>query len=105
MADEQDRLEHLEEIARERWGERWTITQKHFADGTTKATAWRTYGPVDIDTDGQVFEIERIRIKDGEALHEHVYQRDGTVIERFSSEITDVDEISDLDSLNGSSER
>lgn len=97
----EDKIERLEEIARERWGERWTITQKHFADGTTKATAWRNIGPVDVDDiEGKVFEREEIRIDDGEALHSHVYRRAGEAIER-EYEITPVDEIGDLEDRIG----
>ncbi|SEQ29757.1 hypothetical protein [Natrinema salaciae] len=98
MADgDRNDLDRLEELARERWGERWTITQKHFADGTTKQTAWRTYGPVDVDDDGQVFDIERIRLEDDEVLHDRVYQRNDDVVEVIDYEVCGPDEISELD--------
>lgn len=90
-------LERLKELARERWGEQWTITQQHFADGTTKQTAWRTYGPVDADTDGQVFGVERIRLEGDEVLHDRVYQRDDDVVDVIDHEVCSPDEISALD--------
>lgn len=102
--DADEDLVRLKELARERWGNQWTITQKHFADGTTKATAFRSLGQVDdlddADVDeGMVFECERIRIKGDRVLHDHVYVRNEEVIETVEYEISDVDEISDLDSL------
>ncbi|WP_156184120.1 hypothetical protein [Halostagnicola sp. A56] len=94
MADD---LEQLKELASERWGDQWTITQKHFADGTTKQTAWRTFGPVETDDDGQVFDVERIQLDGDEALHDRVHQRNDDVVEVLDYEICDPDDISGLD--------
>lgn len=95
--DDVDDIKRLKELARERWGDKWTITQKHFADGTTKQTAWRSYGPVDVDSEGQVFDIERIRLEGDEVLHDRVYQRNDDVVEVFDHEICAPGDLSELD--------
>lgn len=54
-----NRLERLEELARERWGEKWAIEQKHGADGTTTEHAYHVKGRVDVDdVDQSVREYE-----------------------------------------------
>ncbi|WP_137290655.1 hypothetical protein [Natronorubrum halophilum] len=61
----EETLERLEELARERWGDKWAIKQKHWADGTTSEHAYHMNGPVDVDdVDQKVLESERLWLND-----------------------------------------
>lgn len=72
MAD----LDQLEAAARERWGERWTIEVRHFADGSTSAHAFRSRGR----TDAGHLEKERLFIgDDGEIRADRVVEARETV--------------------------
>lgn len=58
-------LETLKAAARDRWGEKWTIRQDHYADGTSRAYAFRVRGSTEegygiqgrlfVGADGQVY--------------------------------------------------
>ncbi|WP_254532717.1 hypothetical protein [Natrinema gelatinilyticum] len=60
-----DEYEALEQIARERWGDQWTIRVNHYADGTTRRYAMHSDGRLrpdehNFDDDARVLEQERI---------------------------------------------
>lgn len=62
---ESDDVDRLEEAARERWEDGWTIQTLRFADGTSRSFAYHTVGRAD---DGRI-ERERLRIGvDGDNL-------------------------------------
>jgi len=52
--------ELLEEAARELWGDHWSITERHFADGTTDTYAMHSKGR----TDNGNLEQLRLRVDD-----------------------------------------
>lgn len=59
----------LEAEARDRWGERWTIQQLHYVDGTTRAHAFRFHGK----TEDDLCEEERLFLgTDGNFYVRHV---------------------------------
>lgn len=78
-----DELEALEAAARERWGEAWTIDQRHWADGTTSTHAFHLEPTEDPDVvvrdrlfvgaDGDVYH-DRKRVRREETLD--VLERD-----------------------------
>lgn len=81
-------LDRLEQAARERWGETWSISATHFADGTTQAYAFRSYGRVDGSAD--LIERERLWVDDERAVLQRVYVRDKEVVELLDErDITD----------------
>ncbi|WP_254768253.1 hypothetical protein [Salinilacihabitans rarus] len=84
MSDSDDRLERLEELARERWGENWAIEQTHWADGTTSEHVYHMRGPVDVEgIDGRVLEKDLLVLDDeGRHVVERVRMQTGTTVDR-----------------------
>lgn len=83
MADADGHLEKLEELARERWGERWTIKIQHFATGSRKAIAYHSRGVVDETDDGTTIrELERLQIdEDGRVGFDRIRVRPREVLD------------------------
>ena len=55
-------VERLKAAARERWGERWTVRELHFADGDTHACAYQSQG---LDDDGNQILLRMSFVDDG----------------------------------------
>lgn len=79
-----EKFDYLEEIARERWGEKWAIEQKHWADGTTTEHAYHVVGPADVDDiDQDVREYEYLWVnEEGEYVVERVQLTTRKTIDR-----------------------
>ncbi|WP_265112258.1 hypothetical protein [Halosolutus halophilus] len=79
-----NRFERLEELARERWGEKWAIQQKHWADGSTTEHAYHMRGLVDVeDVDGRVHEKELLFLNDeGQHVVERIQVQVGATVDR-----------------------
>lgn len=71
-------LEMLEDAARERWGDQWSIEQLHFADGTTSQHAYRLGGL----NDAGHLRKERLFVgADGEVYYDHVLLDKAEIVE------------------------
>lgn len=81
-----ERLERTKEVAREQWGDAWTVRALHFADGSVRPVAFRSLG-VDREateaSEGTVVERERLWVgEDGEeAVIERVLVRQREVLD------------------------
>lgn len=90
-------LETLESLARDLWGEYWTIKIECFADGTNQAMAVHGGSKVtDHDRDQRVREVERIAVdEDGQVGYDRVHLTRSDLVEMVEKQV--VDDPSDLD--------
>lgn len=97
MTDEKNDLDRLKAAARERWGDEWIVEQQHFANGNSKEIAVHTNGPVERDdVDGEVRELERLQIDDGEIGYDKIHIRPETVVEVLERDVSTVDGAADV---------
>ncbi len=86
-----ERVDRLEDLAEERWGDRWTISVERYADGDVSTLAYCSHGTVDReDVDGPVVEVERLQIDaDGRVGYDHVHKRRDAVVAVLERETLD----------------
>jgi len=91
MPEDVDDVDRLEELAGERWGERWVIETKRFADGDRQAIAYHSRGVVDTDEyDEKLVEFERLQLGDaGEVGYDRVWLRQETIVDVREQETLD----------------
>lgn len=78
--NDRDGVERLREAARERWGDQWTIEQRIWSDGDSRAYAFRSHGRV---TDDGPIRRERMMIApDDEVIVEEVLVEPATIESR-----------------------
>lgn len=84
-------VDRLEELARERWGERWTIETKRFADGDRQSIAYHSRGVVDADEyDEKLVEFERLQLTDDGAVgYDRVWIRQEAIVDVREQELLD----------------
>ena len=67
--DADEKIARLKEAARERWGERWTVEVRYFADGDFSANAVRSRGQTE---EGHLKQDVMFITDDGEIVGERI---------------------------------
>lgn len=90
MPENNPDLDHLEALARERWGDEWTMRITRWADGDQQAIVVHSVGVVDDSDDGKILEKERIQsYRDGSVRWDRVHERKPEVVDVRESERLD----------------
>ena len=75
-------LDRLKTVARELWGDSWTIRVTRWADGSQQAFAFRSHGLADPDSDDDLYERERMVLNDESSeylIRREVYRQEDIV--------------------------